>query len=61
MKDGFLVICPFCGARLELDVEPDVSGTFVQDCEVCCNPWRIRVVVEGDERRVDVEREDGSE
>ena len=61
MEDRFLVTCPFCGARLELYVEPDVSGTFVQDCEVCCNPWRVRVVAEGDERRVDVEREDSSE
>ena len=61
MEDRFLVIFPFGGARLELDVEPEVSGTFVQDCEVWCNPWRIRVVVEGDERRVDVERENSSE
>jgi hypothetical protein len=39
MPDEFLVTCPFCGERLEIYVEPDVNGSFVQDCEVCCNPW----------------------
>ena len=41
MPDGFLVTCPFCGEQLEIYVGPDVTGSFVQDCEVCCNPWRI--------------------
>jgi hypothetical protein len=29
----------FCGEQLEIYVEPDDNGTFVQDGEVCCNPW----------------------
>ena len=37
------------------------EGTFVQDCEVCCNPWRVRVSRNGGERHVDVKRADGSE
>ena len=60
--DGeFLVTCPYCGEQVQIYVEPDVSGTLVQDCEVCCNPWRVRVRGRGDERTVDVGRADGSE
>jgi Cysteine-rich CPXCG len=38
MRDEFPVTCPFCGEQLEIYIEPDARGTFVQDCEVCCNP-----------------------
>jgi hypothetical protein len=30
------VQCPYCGERVEIAVEPDVWGSMVQDCEVCC-------------------------
>jgi hypothetical protein len=61
MNDRFLVTCPYCAEEVEVFVEPDVRGTFVQDCEVCCNPWRIRVVGHGTERDLEVGRADGSE
>jgi hypothetical protein len=59
--DTFIVQCPYCGEDVEIYVEADVRGTLVQDCEVCCNPWRVRVLGRGDERTVDVRRADGSE
>ena len=60
--DGeFLVTCPYCGEQVQIYIEPDVRGTLVQDCEVCCNPWRVRVRGRGGERTVDVGRADGSE
>ena len=58
MEDRFLVDCPYCAEQVEIYLEPDVSGSFVQDCEVCCNPWKVRVVRDGDERSVEVERAD---
>ena len=61
MDDTHLVICPYCGEEIEIYVESDVRGSYVQDCEVCCNPWRVRVVRDGDERGVEVSRTDGSE
>ncbi len=61
MDDQFWVTCPFCGEQVEIYVESDVRGSFVQDCEVCCNPWRVKVRGRGDERSVDVVRGDGSE
>jgi cysteine-rich CPXCG protein len=59
--DEFVLTCPYCGEEVEIYLEPDVQGSFVQDCEVCCNPWRVRVRETGGERSVDVSRADGSE
>ena len=61
MDDEYYVTCPYCGEGVEIYVEPDVTGTFVQDCEVCCNPWRVRIVGSGQDRDVEVSRADGSE
>jgi hypothetical protein len=59
--DEFLVICPYCGEEVEIAIEPDVHGSLVQDCEVCCSPWRIFVRGTGENRTIDVTRADGSE
>ena len=61
MDDQFTVQCPYCGEQVEIYVEPDVKSSFVQDCEVCCNPWRVRVIRRGRERSVEIARADGSE
>jgi hypothetical protein len=61
MADEFVVTCPYCGEQVEIYLEPDVRGTLIQDCEVCCNPWRVRVAGHDDDRNVTVERADGSE
>ncbi len=45
-------------------IEEDVRGTLVQDCEVCCNPWLLRVQggdEDGEGRTLTVTRADGSE
>ncbi len=60
MDAHFLVTCPYCGEDVEIYLEPDVRGTLIQDCEVCCNPWQIRVTGRGARRSVDVIRGDGS-
>ena len=49
--NSFHVACPYCGESLEIFVEDDVRGTFVQDCEVCCNPWLVRVTPRRTDRR----------
>jgi len=59
--DTQLVTCPYCGEQIEIYVELDVRGSYVQDCEVCCNPWKVRVTRQDGELDVDVGRADGSE
>lgn len=61
MSDEFFVTCPYCGEEVTVYIEPDVHGSLVQDCEVCCNPWRVRVSGARDDRSVEIARADGSE
>ena len=61
MDDTHIVTCPYCGEEVEIYVEPDVRGSYVQDCEVCCNPWMVRVSRDEDGLSVEVARADGSE
>lgn len=39
------VICPYCGATNEIALDPDggVYQTYIEDCQVCCRPWQVRV------------------
>jgi hypothetical protein len=57
----FTVTCPYCGEQVEIYLEPDVMGTLVQDCEVCCRPWQVHVSRDGEYRHLDVTRGDGSD
>ena len=61
MEEGLVITCPYCGETLELALESDVNGSLIQDCEVCCNPYALRVWDDGEERHVTVARTDGSE
>ena len=54
--------CPYCGETNELFV--DFSGgshqEFVVDCEVCCAPIIVHLIIQGDEIiSLDVQRENG--
>ncbi len=49
------VRCPYCHERVELYVDPDTSGSYVEDCSVCCRPWAVQVMVDDDgERTVEI-------
>ena len=39
------VVCPYCGEVNEIAVDPGsgASQDYVEDCEVCCRPWRVSV------------------
>lgn len=52
------VTCPYCGEDVEIYLEPDVRGMLVMDCEVCCNPWSVRISGRGEERWIEVLRAD---
>lgn len=58
MDTEFTVTCPYCAEEIAIYLEPEIRGTFVMDCQVCCNPWQVRVFVNGDDRDVEVTRGD---
>jgi hypothetical protein len=40
-----VIECPYCGESIELTLDPG-SGSqqdYVEDCEVCCQPWQVSV------------------
>ena len=59
--EEFDVTCPYCGEVVVVHFEEDVRGSFVQDCEVCCNPWLVRLTRSADGRDLTVTRADGSD
>jgi hypothetical protein len=40
-----VVLCPHCGAEnaIGLDAGSGASQEYVEDCQVCCRPWRVSV------------------
>src|SRR5256886_12919219 len=43
------VTCPHCGATVRLTLDPagGRAQDYVEDCEVCCRPWRVGLGDEG--------------
>ena len=44
-ETGASVSCPYCGEINEIALDPG-SGSeqeYVEDCQVCCRPWRVIV------------------
>lgn len=52
------VQCPYCGETIEILLESDLEGELIQDCEVCCNPWQVRIDRGEEPVRVEVRRLD---
>lgn len=39
------VLCPYCGELNDISLDPG-SGRhqeYVEDCQICCRPWLVRV------------------
>ena len=39
------VYCPYCNESVEIALDPGGGSTqeYVEDCEVCCQPWTVKV------------------
>ena len=41
--------CPYCGEKISMVLDTSTeSQSYVEDCEVCCNPIEISYEVNGD-------------
>ena len=42
--DATTIDCPYCGERIELEVDCSVEAQeYVEDCSVCCRPMVVTV------------------
>ena len=50
VNDSAWVSCPYCGESIEhvVDSTGGESQEYVEDCEVCCRPWAVRVTIDPD-------------
>lgn len=54
--------CPYCGETVEILIDQGGGShqSFVEDCEVCCQPWNVTVQIEPDgSASVSLTAEDG--
>jgi hypothetical protein len=55
----YQIFCPHCGEPNEIFVDLSGGSTqeYVEDCQVCCSPWAVRVTIDNEgELHVDVEQ-----
>jgi len=40
------VVWPYCSESIELAIDPGSGSAqeYVEDCEICCQPWRVEVI-----------------
>lgn len=45
-----VVYCPYCNESVEITLDPGSGPAqqYVEDCEVCCQPWAVSVVYRAD-------------
>ena len=49
MDDAVEVSCPYCGEPSTISVGlEEEDEEFVQDCPVCCRPWKVRIRIRRD-------------
>lgn len=42
MDDTGSIVCPYCGQRLEVELDATISSqTFTTDCDVCCRAIEV--------------------
>jgi hypothetical protein len=42
--------CPYCWAKISMLLDTSVaSDTYIEDCEVCCNPIQVQYSLDDEE------------
>jgi transcription elongation factor Elf1 len=52
------ISCPFCGEQIIIVIDTSAdSQSYVEDCQVCCQPMQVSVAIEdGELQSVHVDR-----
>lgn len=43
-------MCPYCGEGIVIGLDPAGGRvqTYVEDCQVCCQPWQVHLRYDGE-------------
>ncbi|AUC15129.1 CPXCG motif-containing cysteine-rich protein [Tenacibaculum sp. SZ-18] len=41
--------CPYCWEEISMLLDKSISETYIEDCEICCNPIEITTIFEQNE------------
>ncbi|TCI85686.1 CPXCG motif-containing cysteine-rich protein [Tenacibaculum sp. M341] len=41
--------CPYCWEQISMLLDRSISETYIEDCEICCNPIEITTYFENEE------------
>lgn len=60
LQDEVEIECPYCGELIVLLVDGSAGNQdYVEDCQVCCRPINVNVIVHDDgQPRISVRRDD---
>ena len=59
LQEECFIDCPYCGEPISVLVDCSCEQqTYVEDCQVCCQPVVCILQVHGDEWMLEVRRED---
>ena len=50
MTDEHFFQCPYCWEEISMIIDKSINNdTYIEDCEVCCNPIEISYLSDGTE------------
>ncbi len=60
LLDSAFHMCPYCGAQVEVELESTGPHhqEYIEDCSVCCRPWKVSIDREDESVSVQLFRED---
>ena len=48
--EEFFFQCPYCWEEISMLIDMSVSRQiYIEDCEICCNPIQLDIVIENNE------------
>lgn len=50
--------CPYCGETIHIMIDCSIADqTYIEDCQVCCRPINLSVVIDGEDINISARHE----
>jgi len=58
MLDEISISCPFCGEGFTTLIDRSAGNqTYIEDCQICCNPIQFDIHIDADDLQVNTRRD----